>query len=42
MTGYNTNSETKTRRVANLLTIIANYREVWKEFFRFPELVPGD
>src|ERR1035437_6916398 len=25
MTGYNTNSETKTRRVANLLPIIANY-----------------
>src|ERR1035437_546571 len=38
MTGYNTNSEIKTRRVANLLTIIANYREVWKEFFRSPEL----
>ena len=31
-------SETKTRRVANLLTITANYREVWKEFFHSPEL----
>jgi hypothetical protein len=31
-------SETKTRRVANLLTITANYREVWKEFFRSSEL----
>ena len=31
-------SDTKTRRVANLLTITTNYREVWKEFFRFPEL----
>jgi hypothetical protein len=26
-------SDTKTRRVANLLTITANHREVWKEFF---------
>jgi hypothetical protein len=25
--------------VANLLAITANYREVWKEFFRSPELV---
>ena len=31
-------SETKTRRVANLLTITANHREVWKEFFKHPEL----
>ncbi len=31
-------SETKTRRVANLLTLTANYREIWKEFFRSPEL----
>lgn len=32
-------SETKTRRVANLLTITANYREVWKEFFHSAELI---
>jgi len=32
-------SETKTRRVANLLTITANYREVWKEFFHSQELL---
>jgi len=31
-------SDTETRRVANLLTITANHREVWKEFFGKPEL----
>jgi hypothetical protein len=38
-TAVSLRSETKTRRVANLLTITANYREVWKEFFQWPELV---
>jgi hypothetical protein len=38
-TAISLHSETKTRRIANLLTITANYREVWKEFFRSPELV---
>jgi len=38
-TAVSLRSETKTRRVANLLTITANYREVWKEFFHSPELV---
>jgi hypothetical protein len=37
-TAVSLHSETKTRRVANLLTITANYREVWKEFFRSPKL----
>jgi len=37
-TAISLHSETKTRRIANLLTITANYREVWKEFFRCPEL----
>lgn len=37
-TAVSLHSETKTRRIANLLTITANYREVWKEFFRSPEL----
>src|ERR1017187_5898284 len=37
-TAVSLHSETKTRRVANLLAITANYREVWKEFFRSPEL----
>jgi hypothetical protein len=31
-------SETKTRRVANLLTVTANYREIWKEYYRNPQL----
>jgi hypothetical protein len=31
-------SETKTRRTANLLTITANHREVWKEFRLNPKL----
>ena len=37
-TAVSLHSETKTRRVANLLAITANYREVWKEFFHSPEL----
>jgi hypothetical protein len=37
-TAISLRSETKTRRVANLLTITANHREVWKEFFGKPEL----
>jgi len=37
-TAVSLRSETKTRRIANLLIITANYREVWKEFFRSPEL----
>ena len=31
-------SETRTRRIANLLTITANHREVWQEFLGNPEL----
>jgi hypothetical protein len=31
-------SETKTRRVANLLTITSNHREIWKEFLNNPRL----
>jgi hypothetical protein len=31
-------SETKTRRIANLLTITTNHREIWKEFSRSPHL----
>ena len=37
-TAVSLRSETKTRRIANLLTITANHREVWKEFFGKPEL----
>ena len=31
-------SETKTRRIANLLTITANHREIWKEWLNNPKL----
>ncbi len=31
-------SETKTRRVANLLTVTVNYREIWKEYYANPQL----
>ena len=31
-------SDTETRRIANLLTITANHREIWKEFFLRPQL----
>lgn len=31
-------SETKTRRVANLLTVTANYSAIWKEFINEPKL----
>ena len=31
-------SETKTRRVANLLTITKNHRDIWADFYRNPEL----
>jgi hypothetical protein len=37
-TAISLRSETKTRRVANLLTITANHREIWKQFFDHPEL----
>jgi hypothetical protein len=38
-TAFSLHSETKTRRIANLLAITANYRDVWKEFLNHPELV---
>ena len=37
-TAISLRSETKTRRIANLLTITAHHREVWKEFLNHPEL----
>jgi hypothetical protein len=37
-TAVSLHSETKTRRIANLLTITANYRDVWKEFLHQPKL----
>ena len=37
-TAVSLHSETKTRSIANLLTVTANYREIWKEFFHSPIL----
>jgi hypothetical protein len=37
-TAISLHSETKTRRIANLLTITANHREIWKEFLNNPKL----
>ena len=37
-TAHSLRSETKTRRIANLLTITANHREIWKEFLNNPKL----
>ena len=37
-TAFSLRSETKTRRVANLLTISANHREIWKEFLNNQKL----
>ena len=37
-TAISLHSETKTRRVANFLTITANYREIWKSFLNQPKL----
>lgn len=37
-TAHSLRSETRTRKVANLLTITENHREIWKEFYRRPEL----
>ena len=31
-------SETKTRRIANLLTITRSHREIWADFYQNPEL----
>lgn len=37
-TAHSLRSETKTRRVANLLTITSNHREIWKVFLGDKEL----
>ena len=37
-TAISLRSDTKTRRIANLLTITANHREIWKEFLNNPKL----
>lgn len=37
-TAVSLRSEAKTRRVANLLTITANHREIWKEYINDEEI----
>jgi hypothetical protein len=37
-TGFQMRSEAKTRRVANLLTVTANHREIWHALFAHPQL----
>jgi hypothetical protein len=37
-TGHSMRSETKTRRISNLLTLTQNHREIWTEFYRRPQL----
>ena len=37
-TAFSLRSETKTRRIGNLLAITANHRELWEECIRRPEL----
>lgn len=37
-TGYSLRSETKTRRIANLLTMTRNHRDIWTELYRNPAL----
>lgn len=37
-TAFSLRSETKTRRISNLLTITTNHREIWKEFLNNQKL----
>jgi len=37
-TAVSLHSETKTRKIANLLTMTSNHRELWKEIIQRPEL----
>lgn len=37
-TAYSLHSETKTRRVANLLTVTSNHRQIWSEIYDHPGL----
>jgi hypothetical protein len=37
-TGYSLHSETKTRKIANLLTLTQSHRDVWKEVLHEPKL----
>ena len=37
-TAFSIRKEAKARRIANLLAVTANHRELWKEYFRYPTL----
>jgi hypothetical protein len=37
-TAFSLRADTKTRRIANLLTITGSHREIWKEFLNNPKL----
>ena len=38
-TAVSLRSDAHARKIANLLTLTTNHREIWKEFFRRPDLV---
>ena len=38
LTGHSLHSETKTRRVANLLSLTQGQRDIWKQVFTHPQL----
>lgn len=37
-TAFSLRSETKTRKISNLIAMTANHREIWKQLFQRPEL----
>ena len=37
-TGHSLRSETKTRRIANLLSLTQGHRDIWKQLFSHPQL----
>lgn len=37
-TGHSLRSETKTRRIANLLSLTQGHRDIWKQIFTHPQL----
>ena len=37
-TGHSLRSETKTRRIANLLSLTTDHRDIWKQIFTRPQL----
>ena len=37
-TGHSLRSETKTRRIANLLSLTQGHRDIWRQLFAYPQL----